>query len=728
MRCIAERLERRVILAANIAVVGLADRANPIQSGTSLGAYFLEATLSEAGAFSGSQYASGASGVSTAQPYNQQVTYLPDGKFTLSGASERDYDRELGGQVSSDAGLRAGWFYGFDSGLGDLDPSDSQSIDLAYAIERASTSSLSDISGTWMITWHGWNHGTSTVGDAANGTLTVSGSSFSLVGTYPSYGSDRSFSGTLTARTNGKFTAKVDGFSSDVAWFYLDKTKQVVIAGVVAESAAGGGVFVAIRQGANPTVQAVAGRYQLVTGMDYRGNEVDRFGDAGLVDLKPDGTGLYQSDVTGSSAELQWTLSGRVITVMGIYRGEQIALQLAASSSGDFALPQQVTVLNGADAGTYGQTGFAIRIGEAVSPFNVSAAYSEIRSGNAMVYLSDTGGNWITLDILESAAPELASQTAKEVVTDLDTLTGNLRVTVLVGGTVAVFFFDESTGSFACANLTTLTGTGSIQRGLVTFSDAFTGAAADLYYGGLKSNGDFVLYKLEGDTGAWSARNLGTVLRAQGLAMPQFAGELTAYVTLWGALNIVGLDADGDIQAVWNHATLPDWTTNNLSESTGAPAYTGKLAVFLTSWFAMNIAGTTPDGKMVVTWWVPEFGASWVASNFTDLFSGPFLQSSSVAAYVTSWGQMTVLGLDDNGDIRAYWWAPGFSEWAIANLNEAVVSDRRHSLHGMLTTQFTGMDEINIYGQKASGDDIRYTWDPSEPWDAENLSLIAEPW
>ncbi|MBK7403587.1 MAG: hypothetical protein IPJ41_02855 [Phycisphaerales bacterium] len=96
-------------------------------------------------------------------------------------------------------------------------------------------------------------------------------------------------------------------------------------------------------------------------------------------------------------------------------------------------------------------------------------------------------------------------------------------------------------------------------------------------------------------------------LAGQGLAPPVFASNLDSFITPWGAMNIVGLDAAGDLHAVWWSPALgsPLWTTNNLSAITGAPPLVGNISANATRWNGMQIFGTDARGHLIVVWWSP---------------------------------------------------------------------------------------------------------------------------
>jgi len=226
----------------------------------------------------------------------------------------------------------------------------------------------------------------------------------------------------------------------------------------------------------------------------------------------------------------------------------------------------------------------------------------------------------------------------------------------------------------------------------------------------------------------WTARNLSeTDLLVNNInTTPAFTGQLTSYVTSWNALNVVGLDANGDIQAVWWSPNLDAWTTSNLSDITGAPPMQGTIAPYLTTWNAINLSGTDADGNVVVSWWVPKFEGNWVQSNLTDLYSGPQLEAGSVATWVTPWGGTNILGRNINGDVVVYWWAPnrGPGQWRIDNLSQVIEGAEVPT--GPIVGFSSPSGVVNIFGAADDGELIRYWWRATDGWQWENVSSTAQ--
>lgn len=371
------------------------------------------------------------------------------------------------------------------------------------------------------------------------------------------------------------------------------------------------------------------------------------------------------------------------------------------------------------------------------------APTDNVAAGGATITGSALANGQITVTTLNEGGRPIAFMQEDGVwtVRDLQTLTGSptiagqiqtftdprdrLTYAAATSAEGLLLFRRSAEGVWTFRNLTEEIDRSGVLVGDVT---VFVSKGNKVHIAGIDSRNDLHLFHQTNQTDdgeyEWTSRNLSeTDLRLDGKETPRFVGSLISFVTPWNALNIAGLDQDGNIQAVWFHTSIPRWTVSNLSESTGAPALTGGLTVYLTGWNAINLVGTDADGNVSATWWVPSFGAQWVTSNLSSLFSGPALRASSLASFVTSWGAMNIAGLNQDGDLVAYWWAPG-GDWSVANLSaavpEPVLPDGR--LSG-LTVPATGT--INIFGASDDGEVLRYWWRPGGSWALQNLTDLT---
>lgn len=347
------------------------------------------------------------------------------------------------------------------------------------------------------------------------------------------------------------------------------------------------------------------------------------------------------------------------------------------------------------------------------------------------IVLQQQGGSttWTGSDL---QAKTNSPQITGEVVTWVDSKDNRNYAAAMT--TAGLCLFTNTSGSiWTYRNLNTeVTGASMITGNLTVF----TTTDNKVHIAGTSGSGDLIDWgQIGASTGGnyqWIATNRGAELRAQGLSMPQFSGRITSFVTPWNALNVVGLDANGQIQAVWWHQSLNTggrWTTNNLSAEYGAPTLTGGLTVWQTSWNAINIAGTDTNGKLSATWWVPNINnGNWQTNNLTDDYNGPLLQASSMTSWVTSWGAMNVAGRESDGTIGVYWWVPGHNnnQWQVEHFREEVPGATLTVGPVSGVTSLAGTVTMSILSTSATGDILRLWWNSAtNTWAEQNLTQMA---
>ncbi|MCW5776658.1 MAG: hypothetical protein KIS87_09490, partial [Phycisphaeraceae bacterium] len=290
-------------------------------------------------------------------------------------------------------------------------------------------------------------------------------------------------------------------------------------------------------------------------------------------------------------------------------------------------------------------------------------------------------------------------------------------------------YWRRNDGTWAFQNLTdAVEGASRIASAVTVFADV----SGRLHVAGLNPSGDLVLYirsgTAEDGSAIWSFENISeTHLRARGQDTPAWVGPIISYVTRWDGLNIAALDATGRIQVVWTAPALDHWRVDDLSAITGAPALSGGLTAYLTTWDGINLAGLDASGKVSVTWWVPAFEGNWETSNLTDLFDGPTLQGAGLTSYVTPWGGLNVAGLDAGGDLVVYWWVPEFEgTWVVTNLSDGFAEGAPNPA-GQITSHASEAGTLNLFGAAAAGEILRFFWNPGDggTWSVQDLSTTA---
>jgi hypothetical protein len=397
---------------------------------------------------------------------------------------------------------------------------------------------------------------------------------------------------------------------------------------------------------------------------------------------------------------------------------------LAVSSLGGETVGDYSVTIDGRAAGTGAHPGDGVSSAledalSAVADAGDHYAAVVIGAGGLPMVYENMGSGWDAVSLLDEAG---GSTAIGEAVSFVDQQTGLFNVASPTAEGL-MLYTRAGDGTWTVRNLTAEDPASVNVVGQLQVLEDTDGLA---HIAGLSAEGHLVVYsQLEGG-GSLSLYGMADItaahLEAQSLGMPSFTGELVSFVTAWNGLNVVGLDSSGDMWAVWWAPGMDLWSVHNLSDLTDAPAYTGGLTPFLTSWGAINIAGTTADGDLNVTWWVPGMDTWWV-SNLTDLVGGPQIQSDSLASFVTPWGGLNIVGLNGSGTVTTYWWAPTLTSWIASPLSAPGVSAPTGSLASIASPGGV----LNIFGNNDDGDLTRYFWDPAgiDLWFGENITDLA---
>ncbi len=426
-----------------------------------------------------------------------------------------------------------------------------------------------------------------------------------------------------------------------------------------------------------------------------------------------DGAGNYQIEVPGGNFVVTFinTLTGfgsRLTT--SVTANTNIKIDATGDELTDPLAPSDNTA--GTGAGIHGSaTG------------NGSLTVTTLNNAGRPIAFAETlGGGWTVLDLqLFTGSPAITGQ-----IQTLTDPTDGLTYAAATSDEGLLLFQKSADGVWSFRNLNTELSQAGLVVGDITI---FISKGNKVHIAGLDATGDIQLFNQTGASGTdgfvWTTRNLSdTDLAFGGQTTPDFSGGLISYVTSWNALNIAGLDSNGDIQAVWYHVSLDRWRVDNLSDITGAPTLFSGLTAYLTTWKGINLVGTDALGNVSATWWVPSFGGDWVTSNLTSLNDGPQLQASSMTSFVTRWNATNIAGLDSSGRLTVYWWAPGLDEWSISVLSDVIVDAELPigELSG-LTVSSTGT--INIFGAASDGGVLRYWWAPGGNWEIQNLTDLT---
>ncbi|MDQ7012648.1 MAG: hypothetical protein Q9O74_01980 [Planctomycetota bacterium] len=733
-----ERLEDRIVLSAptDIAIVGLSyDATNGYVP------YVQELLWAEDRSITGEVLTPDDSGPANPTTISDLINAPAGAVRWLESAGDFAPESILASRFDTGAGYPLGWF-----GAAEGDGA-AGTANVGAVIERSPDATTTDLVGTWTIQF------TQVLGSQVftrNGTvsITTSGGFFALA--FGSAG-DPVFAGQgfefVGEPDNGRFEIRMA--NGDTGSLYLNADKSVIAFVDLDTADTDTWMGVGIRPGTDLSTQDLAGSYR--AGVLF---ESDRLSDeaegdlttAWRIDLAEDGTfeifDLAEVDngaVEGPQLSGTWTGNAGAVTLTDT-SGVGTEITLTISDNG----------LSGIVAG--------IRVGTLVSPERPMGLLTKIvvpsgttietslfasvldADGFATVFdLRQPDDTWSVVDLSRYAAPDpdFPNSTIDTVPTAIDTFeTSDGRLVAVVNTDATLLAFERDTqGFWQAKDLTrSLTSAEPITSSLTIFTDR-DGIA---YVAGVTGVGDVVTYKFDPTPAdrenAWSYANISQDhLTPRGQETPVFVGPLMSFVTPWNALNIAGLDAEGNIQAVWTGNGGVEWNASNLSAITGAPPMTSGLTAFVTTWSAINIVGLDADGNVLATWWVPAFEGNWAVSNLTTIAAGEPLTGSTLTSFIAPWGALNIAGLTASGDVATYWWTPGFEDdgktWQVANLTASFdPSDPKpdSQLQSQTNSLFGG--ELNILGTDSdTGELVRLFFRVQDAvWVSENVTTIAD--
>jgi hypothetical protein len=355
-------------------------------------------------------------------------------------------------------------------------------------------------------------------------------------------------------------------------------------------------------------------------------------------------------------------------------------------------------------------------------------------TGHAVMMQRSPSGAWTkeSLDVTAPPVPTTLNQFATH--TWVDPRDG--KSYVCVTSPQGLFVVNTAASPLAVRDLTTETLPLSPNASAITgASTVFTSSDGSVNIVGINAGGEVVRYfqtgAVSGGQAVWAFMNITTTqLTPNGIATPHFASNLISYVSDWGGLHVAGLDAAGEVNAVWWAPGAPHWWANNLSQEAGTPPFMVEvgLTAYTTPWGGLNLAGLGQQGDVIVQWWAPELGAgNWVTTDLTETFGGTALDPVGLTSFVLPWGALNVAGVTPEGDLVNYWWVPGFDHWVITSIRDATAEPDPERLTGAMTAVGAPNGVASIIGESASGDMVRYMWQPGDggTWHTENVTDIA---
>lgn len=211
------------------------------------------------------------------------------------------------------------------------------------------------------------------------------------------------------------------------------------------------------------------------------------------------------------------------------------------------------------------------------------------------------------------------------------------------------------TGTWTGTDLTALISAPGLTGDLTHYSPSW-GA---IHLAGLDARGHAINYWfVPGSTPTWQFSDLTDLFSG-----PLMSGGLTGYVTGWDGLNLAGLNSSNQVVVYWWAPGLSNWETINMTTTFSGPTFTGQLDAYVTPWGGLNIAGRTSDNKIYTYWWAPGLGGNWVVSNISEAASSSTVATYGTEVVVSTDGGINIAFLDDASKLHMLRWTPTNQNW-----------------------------------------------------------------
>ncbi len=271
--------------------------------------------------------------------------------------------------------------------------------------------------------------------------------------------------------------------------------------------------------------------------------------------------------------------------------------------------------------------------------------------------------------------------------------------------------------------------------------------ASDLWknqtLGGFDADGNFIVYQqLNGFVDNTVMNWLFSDVSDAGVGVPpEFVSDLVGWSSGWGAIHFAGLDADGEIWAMWWSPILTQWQVTNITGTVpggqAAPLVVN-LSVVRTPWDTFHINGTDASGNVTSTWWAPGFSA-WRVEYLSVQFGGPALTPGSITSnFSPLLNTFNIVGRGVNDRPIAYWWTPEF-RWQIDPLGAGIAQQFIPIQPWVITSSSVyinlGPDEPfahsqSLLGRNSDGRLVRLLWrsDGVDAWNFQDITNISQPY
>ncbi|MCW5767181.1 MAG: hypothetical protein KIT19_00725 [Phycisphaeraceae bacterium] len=720
-------LEPRTLFstAADFAGVGLAWQRTGSNAPT-FTPYLIEGTVAPNDSATGSFWRAGTTGrVSDGGLYFNSIRRLNDGRYERPGASGvlRDsFEETNGSQFLTRDGYPVGWWFG--------DYGSNRGQEAEYLIQRHAegVNPETKLDGSWrfsMLAINGSNGETSNI----SGTLSIDSEIDRItwtgnVGTVPRTRSDID-----SISTRGLIV------TDQGEYFYLSADANTLVFADMRTSDNLVYIGIAIRTPAEISTEDLHGNYLLAwtLGGNVSSNGSVQYLQRALT-LEPDGDyKIYDLDEydDGKRNVLErgfWRIdSGNLVLER---RGTSTAFyyRFRIGTGGDTLIG--LSILSGTSLTAIGGVASRDTSNLPPPPAPVISIPSMDALGRPVVFTSRTDQAWYVADIVaKSGGP---------------TPTGELKVWIdpknsrpyaaATSASGLVLYSELSNGQWTYRLLANdLTNGPALTRSL-TYLITPSGQV-NLF--GLNDQGQVIRYWQNGNTNSsgaylYSASNLSAnQLEPRSLPTPAYTGGLEAYTTPWGGLNVAGIDTTGRIWTVWWAPGQTRWFVSNLSAIAKTAPLSGDITAFVSPWNGINIVGVNSLGQLVSTWWSPGSGGTWKRANFTSSTLGPTVSNATLSGFYISPTQgLNVAALDaTTGDVILYWWNVSRTGlgWTYTNLTSATNATGA----GRIADSLLGLEgsdgSVNVFGRNAGASTLRYSVSGSitGSWQIQNLSSIA---
>lgn len=194
-----------------------------------------------------------------------------------------------------------------------------------------------------------------------------------------------------------------------------------------------------------------------------------------------------------------------------------------------------------------------------------------------------------------------------------------------------------------------------------------------IHIGGVDAKGNAINYWFSAGLPDWQFANL-----TRRISGPTLVGGLTSYVTSWNGLNLAGVNSSGDVIVYWWSPALGEgnWTFLNMTTRFSLPKLVGQIDAFVSAGGGLNIVGVDGSGHLQQYWWKPGLSPEpnrWRVRDLTTESGGPTLRPGA-QGFVSADGNIYVFATTAQDDLIATRYRPTGAAWLSTNVTTATAS------------------------------------------------------